>query len=134
MRKSAILGQHKRQSFYNYAAGFPKCRENWIEFDFRNLRVQVSGYSISTCDRYVMKSWDVIGSNDRKTWVVIDSVRNAIMRKEEDGCVFLCGRPTLPFRYVRYVQHGNWERDKNCRYFIQIAKMEFFGALGEVAV
>jgi hypothetical protein len=131
MRKSAILGQHKKQSFYNYAAGFPKCRENWVEFDFRNLRVQISAYLISTCDRYVMKSWDIIGSNDHQTWVVIDSVRNATLMKNADDCIFLCRRLTLPFRYIRYVQHGNWERDEKCRYFIQVGKMDFFGIVGD---
>jgi hypothetical protein len=131
MKKSAVLGQCKEQSFYNYAAGFPKPTDNWIEFDLRNLRVQVSAYSIPGSDRYVMQSWNLIGSNDHKTWTLIDLVRDAKITKDGNWRTFLCTRNSGPFRYVRYVQHANSERDEKCQYFIQISGMEFFGSVVE---
>jgi hypothetical protein len=59
MKKSAILGQWKEQSFYNYAMTFPKSSDNWVGFDFRNLRIQLSAYSIRGNDRYIMQDMDV---------------------------------------------------------------------------
>jgi hypothetical protein len=131
MKKSAIMGREKEQNFYNYAMTFPKVRQNWVEFDFCNRRVQLTAYSIRGGDRYVMKSWDIIGSNDHKIWTLINLVRNADSGNMKEGRTFVCPRNTAPFRYIRYVQHANGERDDNCQYFIQIAAMEFFGSLTE---
>jgi hypothetical protein len=131
MKKSAILGHYKEQSFYNYAAGFPKSTDNWVEFDFRSHRVKLSAYSIRSGDRYVMQSWNLIGSNDHKTWTLIDLVRDAKITKDGNSRTFVCKRNSGPFRYIRYVQHANTERDEKCQYFIQISGMEFFGSYGE---
>jgi hypothetical protein len=132
MKKSAILGQYKEQSFYNYAVTFPKQNDNWVEFDFRNLRIQLSAYSIRGNDRYLMQSWNMIGSNDRKTWALIDLVRDAKITKDGNWRTFICMRNPGSFRYIRYVQYANSERDEKCQYFIQISGMEFFGSVVEI--
>jgi hypothetical protein len=129
MNKSAILGQHKEQSFYNYSAGFPKSGQNWVEFDFRSQRVLLSAYLIRASNRYIMKSWDIVGSNDRTKWELIHSVRDADMTKEKHEQVFRCQTQKGPFQYVRYVQLANCERDQKCQYFIQISAIEFFASL-----
>jgi hypothetical protein len=103
MNKSAILGQHKEQSFYNYSAGFPKFDQNWVEFDFMSQRVLLSAYSIRASNRYIMKSWDIVGSNDRTKWELIHSVRDADMTKEKREQVFCCQKQKDSFRYIRYV-------------------------------
>jgi hypothetical protein len=131
MRKSAILGQWKEQSFYNYAMTFPKSNDNWVKFDFRNLWIQLSAYSIRGNDQYIMQSWNIIGSNDHKTWTLIDLVRDAKITKDGHWRTFVCTRNAGPFRYIRYVQHANSERDEKCQYFIQISGLEFFGSLVE---
>jgi hypothetical protein len=129
MMKSAILGQHKQQSFYNYATTFPKQNQNWVEFDFSFNRIELTAYAIRACDRYVMQSWNIIGSNDHKTWTLIDLVRNANITKDKQWRVFTCTKEVQSFRYIRYVQLANSERDEKSQYFIQISGIEFFGTL-----
>jgi hypothetical protein len=129
MMKSAILGHHKQQSFYNYATTFPKYNQNWVEFDFFTNRIMLTAYAIRACDRYVMQSWNIIGSNDHKTWALIDLVRDANVTKDKQWRVFTCSKKPKSFRYIRYVQHANSERDEKCQYFIQIAAIEFFGTV-----
>jgi hypothetical protein len=129
MMKSAILGNHKHQSFYNYAMTFPKQNQNWVEFDFSINRIKLTAYAIRGCDRYIMQSWNIIGSNDHKTWTLVDLVRDANMTKDKQWRIFNCTKTSRCFKYIRYVQHANSERDEKCQYFIQISGIEFFGTL-----
>jgi hypothetical protein len=126
MNRSAIFGQHKEQGFYNYFACFPKSGQNLVKFDFRSQPVLLSTYSTRVNSRDVKKSWDVIGSSDRTMWELIDAIRDADITKEKREQVFRYQMQKGLFRYVRYIQLVNCERDQKCQDFIQISSIEFF--------
>jgi hypothetical protein len=129
MRKASILEPNNKGSFYNYSSGFPTAKDNWIEFDFLDRRIEIHAYSVKCCDRYILKEWDIIGSNDGVSWSTIHRVRNGTQNVRNGTQIFICEQKYHPFRLIRYVQRANFERDPRVRYFVQISAMEFFGKL-----
>jgi hypothetical protein len=129
MRKASILEPKNKGSFYNYSSGFPSAKENWIEFDFLDHKVEITAYSVKCCDRYILKEWDILGSNDGRSWSTIHTVRRGAGNIRNSTQVFRCAQRSHPFRFIRYVQRSNFELDPRVNYFVQIAAMEFFGKL-----
>jgi hypothetical protein len=129
LRPTVIVEPRNKSCFYNYSVKIPTSRDNWIEFDFSANRIAITGYALKWCDRYIMKKWDLIGSNDKTVWSVIHSVRNEGALVKNGAKVFTCEKKSPSFRYVRYVQHENAELDSRVRSYVQIAAIEFFGTL-----
>lgn len=63
-------------SFFNDYQRKPSAEHNWIEFDFIDKKVALTGYSIRSsggpADNEHAASWKIIASNDQETWVTID--------------------------------------------------------------
>jgi hypothetical protein len=130
MKKSLILEPNISGAYYNYSGGFPTAKDNWLEFDFGTRRIGVTAYTIRCCDRYIMKRWDILGSDDHVNWSMIHAVKSdELVQAKDRTSVFLCDRRHQPFRFVRYIQHENWERDDRLKFFVQIAAIELFGIL-----
>jgi hypothetical protein len=129
LRPTAIVEPKNNLCFYNYSGKVPTSRDNWIEFDFASNRIEITAYALKWCDRYIMTKWDLIGSNDRSVWSVIHSVRNEEGGVKNGMNVFKCQKTSSPYRYIRYVQHGNAELDGRVRFYVQVAAIEFFGTL-----
>ncbi|OHT01889.1 hypothetical protein TRFO_31241 [Tritrichomonas foetus] len=116
------------QCIYNYFCGFPTSSQNWIQFDFGSNKVAVSGYTLRNSNRYLTKSWKIIGSNDLENWNDIHEVkeyRNS--DKPNINMHFSCERLSESYRFIRFVQNENHDRNPRCKYIIQIAALELFG-------
>jgi hypothetical protein len=131
LRPAAIIEPRNSLCFYNYSGKVPTSRDNWIEFDFADKRIEITACALKWCDRYIMKKWDLIGSNDRSVWSVIHSVRSEGGANKNQMKVFKCQKQSTRYRYVRYVQHENAELDSRLRFYVQIAAIEFFGTLSK---
>ena len=116
---------------YNYFCGFPKANQNWFSIDFgKNKRVSITGYTIRNSDRYLAKSWEILGSNDQKEWFPIHSVINANEnKKQKTEFWFSCSSPSQLFRYVKFAQNSNYDRNPDCRFIIQLSVFELFGTV-----
>jgi hypothetical protein len=100
----------------------------WIEIDFLERQLLLSGYRLERGDRLRLRSWSFLGSNDRglplDEWTVIES-RNESRRDEYE---LLQGFDCVggPFRYFRLVNEGlRWD-NKTALIFWHL---ELFGCL-----
>ncbi|EAX98564.1 F5/8 type C domain containing protein [Trichomonas vaginalis G3] len=55
---------------------------SWVQFDFKNLQIDVSGYTIVTKEGnqndHHLKSWVLEASNDGNTWTILDEEKNNV--------------------------------------------------------
>lgn len=122
----------------DYGAGLRKHYKNdsnastcEFGFDFIDLRVSLSAYTITSC--YCQdygcwpKSFDILGSRDGSKWFTIDSVRNTPhLRGRYKTYTFQC-RPSAPVKYIKYVQKENHHQEKAP--FLHLSVFEIFGTL-----
>lgn len=128
-------GQAFKDFFYNYYVSKPLDDQNYIEFDFTTRKVELSSYSIQSnsgdSSKYCHpKSWEVIGSNDRVTWTLVDKrVDNSVLNKRYGKCKFICPQKSDAFRYFRYVQTDSHFPESE--FHINLTAIEFFGSIIE---
>lgn len=126
------------------AKGFMGCvydkNSAWIEYDFGKRKINMTSYTIRSLSRFYYqcqpRTWKFIGSNDHEKWELIDFKKdNDVLNKGYCIGHFECVRTGKFYRYIRYVQIGNWnqyETCKNChhyRYIISLSSIEFFGSI-----
>lgn len=109
--------------------------EGWIEFDFCKQKVCLSSYTIRSNDGdpnsdLHPKSWRIVGSNNKKSWDVIDNRRNnAALNGSNRQHRFECtGNNKNYYRYIRYVQEDAWINDSR-KYNICLTCFELFGSI-----
>ena len=109
--------------------------EDYIEFNFVNRKVFLTGYAIRTAtnmiDYYQPKTWKIIGSEDGINWETIDMKENNEELNGINRCqYFECINPRKFFKYIRYVQLANWDGNRyygQYKYYILLSAIEFFG-------
>lgn len=112
----------------------------WIEYDFGNRKINMTSYTIQSLFRspyqYQPKTWKFMGSNDHDKWEMIDfKSNNDVLNKGYFNSHFECVRKGKYYRYIRYVQMGNWnisetyKYSRNDRYSIALSSIEFFGTI-----
>ena len=102
----------------------------WFCFDFRDMRVFISAYHISTCqDRDRLRSWVVQGSLDGTAWAEIDSVCEADdMAGKYAFTTRVATGEKGPFRFIRVLMTGE---NRAFRWHLCCSEMELFGTLFE---
>jgi hypothetical protein len=104
---------------------------SWICYDFKDMRIKVTQYSIRTRYNYNgnhLRCWTLEGSKDGLTWMAIDDRKNdsslngqgvistfPISTKFEEG-----------FRMIRLRQTG---KDSSGCDYLTVSAIEFFGVL-----
>jgi hypothetical protein len=130
-----VHGGHSLRNIVKAGNRAPFCttdrRNSWICFDFKDLRVIVTQYSIRTgCDwNYAhLRSWRLEGSLDGVQWVELDHQEND-RRLCIDGDVAatsIRGQNRAAYRMIRLQQTGqNSGRSDH----LSLAGIEFFGAV-----
>lgn len=119
-------------SFFNDYQRKPSAEHNWIEFDFIDKKVALTGYSIRSsggpADNEHAASWKIIASNDQETWVTIDEKqRNEDLNGRYAAQKFLIDSPSEFYRYIRYIQLDSHWQDHP--YNIFLTAFEFFGSI-----
>ena len=89
-------------------------------YDFVNLRVSPTSYSIRTKEEFILQSWALEVSNGGNWWEVIDRRENNV---QVTGNFPVSAPPSGAFRYVRLRQTG--KNDERCR--VQLSEFELFG-------
>ena len=108
---------------------------SWICFEFKNHQIIPSNYIIRSFhikDYKYLKSWKFEGSNDKKTWITLDSQENndslngankvhsfPISYKKNQNKV-------QPFKYLRILQTGV---NSNSTNHLLMNSIEFYGKL-----
>jgi hypothetical protein len=100
----------------------------WVEIDFLDRRLFVNSYRLELASRHVLRSWSLLGSNDRKLeldeWTKLDSRSETREGEFETLQTFECFGG--PFRYFRLVNEGErWDGNTNLVFW----HLEFFGIL-----
>lgn len=114
--------------YYNYCNLAPSENEGWIEFDFIDRKVRLSSYTIRTKSNYYPKSWRIVGSNDQKKWDVINiQSNNSALNGSQKQHRFDVKNDSNYYRYIRYIQEDNWHNYPQCKYYIYLTCIEFFG-------
>ena len=80
--------------------------DNWIEFNFKNQKVKINGYSIKTYNNatnwHHLKNWIIEGSNNRNQWMEIDKKENnSDLNGRNYQCFFPISRRGDEFQYIR---------------------------------
>ena len=102
--------------------------EGWIEFDFNDKKINLKTYHIRSSHNYNPKSWRIEGSNDKKSWDVLDYQKDAIKLSEHyEEENFECKPNETYYRFIRYVQIEQWTNDIDK--IINIADIKFFGTI-----
>jgi hypothetical protein len=103
---------------------------SWIQFDFKERRVAITGYSIKTNRGGIncchLKNWDIQGSLDQKIWIKIDSQKdNDALNDSNKVHTWKC-KKSDEFRYIRLIQTGKTHRSDD---FLCIGQFELFGTI-----
>lgn len=104
---------------------------SWIQFDFKDKRVALTGYSIKTCNmksgQMHLRQWKIEGSNDLEKWVCIDEENTDVLNDRLVTQYFQCDSETRTlFRYIHITATGlNWQNNHR----IVINELEFYGEL-----
>jgi hypothetical protein len=102
--------------------------DSWVQFDFKELKVSVSGYSVNS--HYRVQLWDMEVSNDGSSWVRIDRRSTNELNNSNVVKYFDCNLPSAEFhRYVRMHQTGV---NGYGNHRLGIGNLEFFGRLRRV--
>ena len=107
--------------------------ENWILFDLKRYRLKMSAYTIRGCycEEFHCrpKQWLISGSNDRRSWTTLSSVRppaSQIMDR-----VYGIGSVTVnsseAYQFIKFTQIESW--DPNLKHIIHLSAIEFFGTV-----
>ena len=118
----------------NYYMTKEEGNDAFICFDFKEKSVQLTDYSIKTCDNepgtYHLKNWVIEVSDDGIKWDEVDNHKNdSTMNKRYITCTFNIQTKTGFHRFVRLRQTGeSWYNSGNhtCFLFHQI---EFYGKI-----
>ena len=122
--------------YYNYAnLTDANESEGWIEFDFCERKVNLSSYTIRTNSDHENwnhpKTWRIVGSNDKDHWVTLDhQTNNSVLRGKCLQHRFQCENKNKNYyRYIKYIQEDNWNRNTQQKYDIYLTCIEFFGSI-----
>jgi hypothetical protein len=100
----------------------------WLCYDFKDRRVRLRNYSIATLARYFLRSWVVEGSEDGKTWNVVDDRRGNTEADCSHPIVTFAVDAEKKFRFIRLRQTGkNMQNDD----YLVLYGFEVFGFLFE---
>lgn len=100
-----------------------------IRFDFKNLRVCVTGYTLKSGASWSPLSWVVEVSDDEKTWDVIDERKTRSLCSYFAEKTYDCLKKESVFRrFVRIRQTG---KDSGGTDTLALSQVEFFGRLFE---
>lgn len=103
-------------------------REIWIDFDFKNMRVEVSNYTIIIKSNPFNKieNWRIEISDDKSNWTVIDnhSSDSALI-----GANIVRTFSVTNSRFARYIRFYTRQNVPGRDYVISMSSMEFYGRL-----
>ena len=102
-------------------------KNSWIQFDFKSKYISLKSYLISSF--HGPKSWKIEGSNDLKSFILLDLQKNLLDFQNQNTKVFKIENNKNKFRYIRITQgdEGGWYyNDKNSNFF-QLSFVEFYG-------
>ena len=123
---------HVNDYFYNFLMP-PQKDDGWIEFDFKNKRINVASYTIRTNGNreylYHPKSWKIIGSNDQINWDLIDLQNESfVLNGANKQHRFICQNSNKYYQYIRYVEINTFPNNYYNNY-ICLSCVEFFGSI-----
>ena len=109
-------------------------KDSWIQFDFKNRRISLSAYSIRGLGGvkfHTIRSWKLVGSNDKKEWTEIDTEWDIdALNGKYHAATFPVRPQSQPFRYFRIMQAGpNWAGSQY--YNLAFSQIDFFGDIIE---
>jgi hypothetical protein len=99
----------------------------WLCYDFKDLRVQITHYSIAAhTSNLFLRSWVVEGSNDGSAWITLDERKdNSDAHASHPIATFKVTRD-MSSRYVRLRQTGKCGEGSDC---LVLFGFEVFGVL-----
>lgn len=119
--------------FWNFANCDPSPHENWVQFDFIDHQLSLTGYTIRSGGSSHPKSWTICGSNDETNWEDIDSIQDCqTLNGPRKTQTFQCSSPSKPYRYIRYVQSDNQSPKPERKFRINMKAIEFFGTISHI--
>jgi prefoldin subunit 5 len=100
--------------------------EQWVCWDFREMRVRLTHYTIAT---WFLKSWVIEGSLDGTSWTALDRQTDTQHFKlvTLSHASFALSRPA-EFRFIRLTQTG---KRHDGRDVLALKAVEFFGTLSQ---
>lgn len=103
----------------------------YVVFDFINMEIEISNYSIKSCnckkDLSHIKNWKIEISNDGNNWEMIDEHSDYADLNGPNIIKMFSVKPNHFARYCRFHHQGNyWGIDKS---MLEINAIEFFGRI-----
>jgi len=101
-----------------------------ITFNFLEKKVGITGYLIRTSSpgkKRFPKAWIVYGSDDEKTWYILDKQKDAPLNDKYQVGVFSTN-PQREYRLIRFQFTENWASNRGFP-FVGISCIELFGDL-----
>jgi hypothetical protein len=104
---------------------------NWIQFDFKDWIVSLTHYSLKSdgCSSHHLLAWELCGSMDGNTWVVLDRQETNELNGNYLTKIFSCSaEASCPdfYRYIRLRETGKNSAGSN---YLMLANVEFFGSM-----
>lgn len=116
----------------DYYGALKGASDFWICFDFKNMEIEISKYSIKSSNDAKnvghIKSWKIEISNDRANWETIDEHSNSNELNGPNIIKTFSTKSNHFSRYIRFYHIGSyWGSDNG--YWLYINSFEFYGCL-----
>jgi hypothetical protein len=98
----------------------------WLCYDFKDRRIELTGYSIAAFPNYYLGSWVVEGSEDGSEWVALDERNNNDEANSGHPIATFTLDPGVPSRYIRLRQTGKAANDSD---YLILFGFEVFGLI-----
>lgn len=126
--------EYEGKSSDNYFHSEVEDRDAWLCIDFKERKVNPSHYSLKSYagkNWFNIQNWNVEGSNDGKSWSILDERRNERSLDDRNAeNTFEVKKSSNFYRYIRIRQTGP-NTYPGTDYRLIIRSIEFFGTIQE---
>ena len=134
---STEFGSPKQVIDYNWSGFWASDTSpgNWLEFDFKDLKVKINGYSLKTYadgQNWIhLKNWALQGSQDRNQWIEIDrKINNSDLNGSRNKMYYSISGAVDSFRYIRLKSTGlNHCPNSPYNNRLGLTNIEFYGEI-----
>jgi hypothetical protein len=104
---------------------------SWIRFDFKDKRVQLTGYTVKSAGHggHYLRQWAVEGSNDGSNWTALDARDTQELCHDYATKTFRCESQVEKSEWFQYVRLRQTGEDSTGFSHLFLCNLEFFGKL-----
>jgi hypothetical protein len=128
---SSSYGAHNAVNLVNHQQNLfhsDSTANQWLCYDFKDRRIELSDYSIAAHTSYFLRSWIIEGSEDGSSWNVLDERKDNTEADSNHPITTFSVSTRMKSRFIRLGQTGKCSSNQD---WLVLYGFEVFGFLDE---